>query len=122
MAKNILITEDDLFLTKALTAKLSKEEFNVLHAGNGKEALKIAKKNKPNLILLDLIMPEMNGFDALYQLKQDEATKAIPVIVVSNLGEPEDVERVKNLGALDYLLKTNTSLQDIVDKIKERIG
>ncbi len=122
MPKNntkVLVAEDDKFLVKAFAAKLAKDGFDVIVAGNGNEAITEAKKNKPDIILLDLIMPQKNGFDALYELKQNEETKDIPVIITSNLSQEIDIKRGKDLGADDYLVKSDTPIQEIIAKIKQ---
>ncbi len=115
----VLVAEDDKFLVKAFAAKLVKDDFDVIIAGNGNEAVSKAKKNKPDIILLDLVMPQKNGFDALYELKQDEETKDIPVIITSNLSQEVDIKRGKDLGADDYLVKSDTPIQEIMAKIKQ---
>lgn len=114
----VLVAEDDKFLSKAYAAKLKKSGFDVTLVGNGEEALNHIKKSRPDAILLDLMMPVKDGFDTLFELKSDENLKSIPVIVLSNLGQPEDVDRAKKLGADDYLVKSNISMKDVVDKIK----
>jgi CheY-like chemotaxis protein len=122
MAKNqikILVAEDDKFLIRAYSAKLTKESFIVIMAANGIEAIAKTKAEKPDIILLDLVMPIKNGFDVLYELKQDEATKNIPVIITSNLSQEVDIKRGKDLGADDYLVKSDTPIQAIVEKIKQ---
>lgn len=117
--KKVLVVEDDKFLIKAYSAKLKKEGFDTILASNGEDALRIAGEEKPDIILLDLIIPKKDGFDVLYDLKQNSKLKEIPVIVLSNLGQPEDIERAKKIGANDYLVKSNISMKDMVDKIKE---
>ena len=115
----VLVAEDDKFLIKAYSAKLAKEGFAVILATNGNEATAKTKIEHPDVILLDLVMPEKNGFDALYELKQDETTKDIPVIITSNLSQETDIKRGKDLGAADYLVKSDTPIQEIVGKIKQ---
>jgi CheY-like chemotaxis protein len=122
MGKNqikILVAEDDKFLIRAYSTKLTKEGFTVIMAANGNEAVEKTKTEKPDIILLDLIMPLKNGFDVLYELKQDEATKNIPVIITSNLSQETDIKRGKDLGADDYLVKSDTPIQAIVEKVKQ---
>lgn len=116
--KTILVAEDDSFYANIYKFKLTKEGFIVETANNGDEAIKIAKENKPDLILLDLIMPIKDGFETLKELKQDPALKDIKVIVISNLGQDEDIARTKELGAQDYLVKANMSIQEMMDKVK----
>ncbi|MFH0818801.1 MAG: response regulator [Patescibacteria group bacterium] len=116
-AKKILLIEDDNFLSKVLVERLEDDGFIVNIAGNGAEGIEKTTIFNPDLILLDMILPKMNGFDVLKKLKQDIATKNIPVIIVSNLGQDMDVELGKKLGAVDYLVKSNYSLRSIVEKI-----
>jgi CheY-like chemotaxis protein len=115
----VLVAEDDKFLIKAYSAKLAKEGFTIIMAINGNEVITKAKAEIPDVILLDLIMPEKNGFDALYELKQDETTKNIPVIITSNLSQESDIKRGKDLGAADYLVKSDTPIQEIIGRIKQ---
>lgn len=116
--KKILFIEDESALQKALGDTLSKEGYKMISALDGEIGLRLAKSEKPDLILLDLILPRMNGFEVLRALKEDEGTKDIPVIVSTNLEEIENVEKVLSLGATTYLLKANYSLEDILEKIR----
>lgn len=115
--KKVLLIEDDSFLSKVLEERLSDEGFDVVLAGNGEEGVQKAAVINPNIILLDMILPKMNGFDVLKELKSNLATKELPIIVLSNLGQDEDKELAKKLGAVDYLVKSDFSLKSIVDKI-----
>lgn len=116
--KKILIVEDDQFLHKILATKIKAAGFDVISAYDGESALKKVKE-MPDLILLDLILPQMSGFEFLGEIKLDAKLKKIPVIVLSNLGQEEDLERAKSLGAQDYLVKANFSIDEVVKKIKE---
>ena len=117
--KKVLIVEDDEFL-RALTAKrLEKEDYAVVVAVDGESVLTQATDNHPDIILLDLLLPGLNGFEVLEKLKANDTLKHIPIIVFSNLGQREDVERAKKLGANDFLIKANFTLDDVVIKIKE---
>ena len=115
--KKVLIAEDDKFLASALRVKLTKSGFEVRNAYDGEEALKIAKEFSPDLILLDLVMPVKDGFGVLESLKNDINLKKIPVIITSNLGQKEDVDRGMALGAKDYVVKSDLSLDDLIKKI-----
>jgi DNA-binding response OmpR family regulator len=115
----LLIVEDDAFLQKILVAKFAKEGFAILTASDGKEGLDQIKKERPALVLLDLIMPNMDGFDVLYAVQTDASLKSIPVIVLSNLAQDEDVQRAKDLGALDFLVKGDLAVNELVRKVKE---
>ncbi len=113
----ILVVEDDKFLIKAYQEKLTREGFDVALAFDGGEALKQYKAQKPEVILLDLVMPFMDGFTFLEELAKMTDVKKAKVIVLSNLGQPEDIERAKKLGAVDYMVKSDLSMKEVVDKI-----
>lgn len=118
----IALVEDDHFLSKVLAFRLREEGFDVAVAADGEEAIKVIKKDKPNLVLLDLLLPKKSGFDVLAEIKADENTKKIPVIILSNLGQQTDIDKGIQLGAIDYLVKANFGIKDIVAKIKERLA
>lgn len=118
MAK-ILIIEDDRFLRDLLSRKLQDEKFEVVTAIDGEEGLKKTEEEKPDLVLLDLILPSMNGFEVLKEIKKNPRLSAIPIIILSNLGQKEDVERALTGGAEDYLIKANFTLDEILEKIKK---
>lgn len=111
--------EEDRFLRKIYKNKLTLAGFDFIEATNGEEGLNKVHFEKPDLILLDLILPRKSGFDVVIELKRDEATKNIPVIILSNLSQTSDVERVISLGVQAYLVKSEISLSDVVEKIKE---
>ena len=118
MAKKILIVEDDKFLRELIARKLAKENFEVAEAADGEEGIKKAKEEKPDLVLLDLILPGIDGFEVLSKIKEDEATQKIPVIVLSNLGQKEDVERCMQLGAVNYMIKAHFTPVEIIEKVE----
>lgn len=118
---NILIAEDDKFILSAYRVKLSKEGFELKLARDGEEALDILKDYTPDLILLDLIMPKKDGFAVLQKIKADDKLKKIPVIVASNLGQKEDIEKAQKLGADDYVIKSDLSLDTVVEKVNSLI-
>lgn len=122
MADKILFVEDEPSLQKAISELLNQEGFKIFSATDGEEGLEIAKKEKPNLILLDLILPKKDGFEVLKELKADAELKAIPVIVLTNLEGMGDVEKALELGATTYLVKANYELEDVVTKIKDFLG
>ena len=116
-ARRVLLAEDDRFLRRAAETRLRRHGLEVLTAGDGEEALRVARAEPLDLILLDVIMPKLDGFQVLKALKEDEATARIPVIVLSNLGQERDVAQAKALGALAFLVKAHLSLQDLVDRV-----
>ena len=115
----ILVVEDDEFLLSMYQTKLGLENFEVTTAVNGLQAIKLAQKDKPDLILLDLNLPEMNGFEVLENLKFQDHTKNIPVLVVTNYSQKEDIDRCFKLGAKDYLIKAHFIPSEVVEKIKK---
>ena len=117
-SKKILIVEDDKFLRELIARKLLGEGYNIVEAVDGEEGIRKIKEEKPNLILLDLILPGADGFEVLSKTKGDPAVSSIPVIILSNLGQKEDVERGLKLGAVDYLIKAHFTPGEIVEKIK----
>ena len=119
MTKKILFIEDEMRLQEALGAKLKAEGYEILAAMDGKSGLEIAEKEKPDLILLDLILPKMDGFHVLEAIKAKPSISAIPIIVLSNLENEKDIERCLSLGVRSYLAKANYSLEEIAQKISE---
>ncbi len=116
--QSIIVVEDESFLSKVLAERLEDEGFGHIDvAGNGEEALVMIKNHNPNIVLLDMILPKMNGFEVLEILQADPKLKKIPVLVLSNLGQDQDIEQAKKLGARDYIVKSNFSLQKVVEKI-----
>lgn len=119
MKKKILIVEDESALQDAMREFLLAEKFAVVVASDGEMALKLAKNENPDLILLDIILSKKNGFDVLIELKADDVMKKIPVILLTNLESADDVDRAFSLGVSTYLVKANYKLEEIVEKIKE---
>ena len=115
----VLIVEDDKFLQKVLVTKFMADGFEVRAAADGEEALRQMLPDAPALVVLDLIMPKLNGFEVLSEMRTNPQMKDIPVVVLSNLGQDEDVDRAKQLGAIEFLVKSNLSIQEVVQKIKE---
>lgn len=122
MSHKILIIEDDDFLRSLAVTKLETEGFQVMMAANGQDGLNQVTSFEPHLIILDLMLPIMTGFDVLKSLKSADATKDIKVIVFSNLGEESDIKTCLDLGANDYLVKANFTLDELVQKIKELLN
>lgn len=119
--KTILFIEDEPSLQKTLGDTLRNGGYNVISALDGQNGLKLAKTKKPDLILLDLILPKLNGFDVLRELKDDETTKDIPVIILTNLESIDDVNKAIELGANTYLVKAQYSLKEVFEKIKKAL-
>ena len=117
----VLLIEDDPFLSSVLRMKLEKESFKVIRASDGDEALNFLTEQgiKPDLILLDLILPKKNGFEVLETIRQDPLLEKLPVIIISNLGQPSDIERGKALGVIDYFIKARLSVEELVNKVKK---
>lgn len=116
--KVILLVDDDLTLREMYDERLQSEGFNIIQASNGEEALKLAHEAHPNIILLDVMMPKINGFEVLRQLKDDIDTKDIPVIILSALIQDTDQAEGKKLGAVDYIVKSETMPGEIIAKLK----
>lgn len=114
----ILLVEDDEMLHGMYAQKFKLQGFEILQAYNGVEGVKLAETEKPDIILLDVIMPKMDGFVALKKIRKNPVTEKIPVILLTNLGQEEDVRKGRELGATDYFIKANHTPQDVVDKIK----
>jgi CheY-like chemotaxis protein len=119
--QTILIIEDEPTLQKTLSAALTDAGYEIKNALDGEIGLKLARELKPNLILLDLILPKLDGFEVLDELKKDDSTKDIPVIILTNLESTPDIERALALGATSYLVKANYDLKDVIEKVKEAI-
>ena len=102
-----------------ISKKLKRESFNVIEAIDGEDGVKKTGEHKPHLILLDLILPGMDGFEVLRDIHGNENFKKIPVIILSNLGQKDDIEKGMRFGAIDYLVKAHNTRGEIVDKVKE---
>jgi two-component system alkaline phosphatase synthesis response regulator PhoP len=120
--KKILIVEDEEILLELLQKKLTQSGYNVSTAKDGEEGLRAIKKNKPDLILLDILMPKKGGFEVMEEIRLDPLLKDIPIIIISNSGQPVEIERAKALGAKDCLVKVEFDPQEVIEKVKEQIG
>jgi len=120
--KKILLIEDEEIMIDLLQKKLVKEGYTVSVARDGEKGLAAIKGEKPNLILLDIIMPKMGGFEVMEEMAKDKELKRIPVIVVSNSGQPVELDRAQKLGAKDWLIKTEFDPQEVIDKVVRQIG
>ena len=114
----IMIIEDDRFLSSLIKARLEKDGFNVLQAFDGEEALRLLKQEKPNLIVLDLIMPRVTGFEVLEAISISPELNKTPVVILSNLAQDSDVAKAKSLGAMEYFVKVRVSIDDVINKVK----
>lgn len=119
--KKILVSEDDLTMREIVVSKLSSSGYQVLEAGNGKDALDIIKKEHPSLVLLDLMMPEMDGFGVLENLRKDPdpAIAQTKVIILSNLWSKDDIERTKKLSIEEFMVKAYHTTEDILDEVNK---
>ena len=115
--KKILVVEDDSFLQGLMVSKLQKSDFEVDNASNGEKAMTLLDETKYSLILLDLMLPDISGFDILKNLKS--LGRKTPVIVFSNLAEDKDIKKAMDLGAEEYLIKSNFTLEELVGKVKK---
>ena len=118
MLKKILLIEDDKFLRELMNKKLLSLDYEVETAADGETGLVKIKEAKPDAVLLDLILPGINGFEVLEKAKKDPETANIPIVILSNLGQAEDIERGLKLGAVDFLVKAHFTPQEIVNKLK----
>lgn len=119
--KYILIVEDDEFISDVYRKKLSMEGFEVALAQDGEEALRLLRNRRPDLVLLDIMIPLKDGFEVLSDLRADPALSDVNVIVLSNLSQSRDMIRAKELGALDYIVKSNISLPDMLTRIYRQL-
>ena len=119
--KTILVVEDDDFLSSVITGELASAGYQVFSAVDGMQGVETARAKQPDLILMDILMPKMNGYEATALLKSGDDTKHIPVVILSNLGQPEEVEQARAAGAEDFLVKVNYTPKDIIEKVKRYV-
>ncbi len=122
MAKKILIVEDDTFLQSLAATKLTKSGYDVSVASNDGDVTKFLAGATPDFILLDLVLPGSDGYAILEQVRKNPQTAAVPVIIFSNLAEDKDIVKAKELGATDFMIKSNFTLDELADKIKSLLG
>lgn len=120
--QSVLVVEDDQFLRDLIVKKLEEEGLKTIQAIDGEEGLRLIRENKPDIILLDLILPGIDGFEVLKQTKADPVISGIPIVILSNLGQKDDIDRGMELGAKDYLIKAHFTPGEIVQKVKEILG
>ena len=121
-ANKILVVEDDSILQKAIQEYLISDGFVVFTASDGEEGLHLAQSKKPDLILLDIILPKKNGFEVIKEVKANPETNKIPVVLLTNLGSLNDIEKALALGASTYLVKSDYGLEEVSKKIKETLA
>jgi len=122
MPKKVLIIEDEEIMIDLLQRKLTQEGYDVSVARDGEEGLEAMREVKLDLILLDIIMPKMGGFEVMEEMAKDKELKKIPVIVISNSGQPVELNRAQKLGAKDWLIKTEFDPQEVLGKVVKQIG
>lgn len=120
--KKIVLVEDDSLMSGILSRHLVSEGFEIVLVTDGAKAFERIQTERPSIVLLDIILPGVGGFDILQNLKQDEGTKSIPVLILSNLGSKEEMQKGLDLGAAGYLVKANTMVEEITKKVKEILG
>ena len=119
---SVLLAEDDTFLADIYKKKFEMEGMKVNVCDNGEKCLTEAQKKKPDIIILDILLPKLDGFTALERLKKNPDTKAIPVLLLTNLGQKEDVDRCMKLGAVGYVIKAHSLPQETVNRVKTILG
>lgn len=121
MKKKILLIEDEEIMVNLLQRKLSQEGYEVQIARNGEEGLEQARKFLPNLVLMDIVMPKMSGLETMEEMKKDKTLSRIPVIIISNSGQPVELDRAQELGAKDWLVKTEFDPKEVIEKVKKQL-
>lgn len=117
--KKIFLVEDDPFLSALLKSRLTKEGFDLIHVKDGEEAINLLRDIKPDIILMDIILPRKSGFEVMEELRADPQISSAPIMIISNLGQDSDIQRGKELGAVEYFVKAKISIDELIEKIKE---
>ncbi len=120
--KKILLIEDEELIISLLQRKLEKEGYQVSVARNGVEGMEKMREDKPDLILLDIVMPRMGGFEVMGEMRKEKELRVIPIIIISNSGQPVELDRAKKMGVRDWLIKTEFDPKEVLSKIKKQIG
>ena len=120
--QKILVIEDDKFLRELIVQKLLKEGYEIAEAVDGEDGIKKVTEDNPDLILLDIILPGIDGFEVLKKIKEDKKVQHIPVVILSNLGQQDDIDKGIKLGAKDYLIKAEFTPAEIIEKVKGALG
>ena len=115
--KKILLAEDDVFMLEIMSEKLRKNGFEVNIAKDGEDCMRVLLSSRPDIVLLDILMPKIDGFEILRRMRESESLSNIPVVILSNLGQKEEIQRALNLGVKDYIIKSNFTTNEIVEKI-----
>lgn len=121
MNKTVLLAEDDILICQAYKYGLEGQGFDVIIVNNGEDAIKMAKKKKPNLILLDILMPIKNGFEAAEEIKNDSELADIPIIILSNIMEDTDIDKGNKIGISEYFVKSNLTMKEVISKIRKYV-
>lgn len=122
MPKKILLVEDEEIMIDLLQRKLKEEGYEVLLAGDGEEGLKKMRQERIDLVLLDIVMPKLGGFEVMEEMNKEPELRKIPVVIISNSGQPVELDRAKELGVKDWLIKTDFDPKEVIDKVVKQIG
>lgn len=122
MPKKILLIEDEELIYNLLERKLEQEGYQVAVGKDGIEGLEKMRGERPDLVLLDIVMPKKGGFEVMEEMRKDENLRNIPVVVISNSGQPVELDKAKELGARDWLIKTEFDPQEVIEKVRKQIG
>src|SRR3990167_6130834 len=120
--KKVLVVEDEQLIADLLQKKLIKEGYYAFAAGDGEVALQQIREERPDIVLLDIVLPRMNGFEVLAELRKDEELRKIPVIIISNAGQPAEIEKAREAGVRDWLIKTEFDPQEVLEKVRRQVG
>jgi len=118
----VVLAEDDQFLRRMYATKLQQSGMDVFAASDGELALRYVREHRPAVLLLDILMPKKDGFEVLEEIKADPALKKIPVVLLTNLGEPEDIKRARKLGADDYMIKSHFLPSEVIDVVRKYLS
>lgn len=122
MAKKILVVEDEALVRSLLNKRLQQEGFEVFLTQDGEQGLLAMRMKNPDLVLLDIVMPKKSGFEVLEEMRQDEFLRAIPVIIISNSGQPVELDRARELGVQDWFIKTEFDLDEVIQKVNNTLA
>ena len=120
--KKVLVVEDEQLIADLLQKKLIKEGYYAFAAGDGEAALQQIREERPDIVLLDIVLPRMNGFEVLAELRKGEELRKIPVIIISNSGQPAEIEKAREAGVRYWLIKTEFDPQEVLEKVRRQVG